>query len=69
MTDDRSRIVALEVEMRHLRSDFRETKEKVSEMHELLLQARGAKYVIVASAAVGGFVSAKLAPFIPWFSK
>ena len=69
MSHDRSRIVALEVEMRHLRADFRETKEKVSEMHSLLLQAKGAKYIIVASAAIGGFVSAKLAAFVPWLPK
>lgn len=65
--DQRERIVALEVEMRHLRSDFADTKQKVTEMHGLLMQARGARYVIVAAAAVGGFVSAKLAWLIPFW--
>ena len=69
MDDNRERIVALEIEMKHLRADFADTKQKVTEMHSLLLQARGARYVIVASAAVAGFISAKLAAFVPWLPK
>ena len=69
MDDNRERIVALEIEMKHLRADFKDTKDKVTEMHSLLLQAKGAKYIIVASAAIGGFVSAKLAAFVPWLPK
>lgn len=65
--DSRERIAALEVKVLHLTEKFTNVERKVDEMHGILMQARGARYVIVAAAAMGGFVSAKLAPFLPWF--
>lgn len=66
-SDTRDRVVALEVKVLHLTEKIVGMDQKVTALHDLLLQARGARYVIVASAAVGGFVSAKLATFLPWF--
>ena len=68
-TDTRDRVVALEVKVQHLSNTVQAMDAKVTAMHELLLQAKGAKYIIVASAAIGGFVSAKLAAFLPWLPK
>lgn len=68
MADDtRDRVVALEVKVEHLSQTVKSMDKNVTEMHELLLKAKGARYVLVLSAAVGGFISAKLAPFVPWF--
>lgn len=65
------RISALEVEIRHLKGRLdekfddlsagnRATGQKVQEMYDLLMQARGAKWAIVGAAGVAGFVSGKI---------
>lgn len=59
--DERDRITKLEVELLHMRSQVDRMSAHVEQMHDLLQQARGAKYFIVAAAAVGGFLSSKLA--------
>lgn len=60
-TDERDRIMKLEVELLHLRSQVDRMSNQVEQMHDLLQQAKGAKYFIVAAAAVGGFLSSKVA--------
>ena len=68
MTDEeRDRLTRLEVNFQHLQKAMEDTHVKVTAMHELLMQARGAKYLIVGMAFVGGLVSsfaAKLFPFL-----
>lgn len=56
MTDQdlRERLVTLEVEMRHVRQSNDELKVAVQEMRDILTQAKGARWVIIVSAAVGG---------------
>jgi hypothetical protein len=66
--DTRERVTALEVELRHVSKQLDEMGQKVNEMHALLLSARGARWLILTAAAIGGFVSAKLAPLLPWLS-
>jgi predicted esterase YcpF (UPF0227 family) len=67
-TDTRDRVIRLEAKVEEMARQQAETNQKVTAMHELLMQARGAKYVIVGSAAIGGFLSAKLAHFLPWMN-
>ena len=64
--DTRDRVVALEVEVQHLLDKVSSMDAKVTAMHELLLQAKGLRWAIVGVAALAGFISAKLAPFLPW---
>jgi hypothetical protein len=66
--DTRDRVIRLETTVDHLSKQLEDTHAKVSEMHGLLLQAKGAKWVIMGGAAVAGFLSAKFAAFIPWLS-
>jgi hypothetical protein len=66
--DTRERVTALEVELRHVSKQLEEMGEKVNEMHALLLSARGARWLILTAAAISGFLSAKLAAFMPWLS-
>lgn len=66
-TDTRDKVVALERDVKHLTEQVEAMADKVSAMHDLLMQARGARWAILAMAAIGGFVSAKLAQFFPWF--
>lgn len=64
--DTRDRVIRLEAKVDAMCQRQAETDKKVTEMHELLLRARGAKYVIVGCATVGGFFAGKLAWLFPW---
>lgn len=66
-TDTRDRVVALEVKVQHLTDTVDTMASKVDEMHNLLMQARGARWAIIAAASAGGFIAAKLSLFFPWF--
>ena len=69
MSDDtRDRVIALERDMQHMSLKVDEMSGQVKEMHQLLMQARGAKWAVVGLATVGGFISAKLSALFPWFS-
>lgn len=67
-TDTRDKVIALEADVKHLTGKVDDMAAKVDAMHELLIQARGLKWFIVTAAAIGGFVSAKIAPVLPWFT-
>jgi hypothetical protein len=67
-TDTRDRVIKLESDLRHLTDSVESMSTKVTAMHDLLQQARGARWLILTAAAIGGFVSAKLAAFVPWLS-
>jgi uncharacterized membrane protein len=67
-SDTRDRVIKMAADMDHLTARVDDMAIKVSAMHDLLNQARGARWLILAAAAVGGFVSAKLAPLLPWIS-
>ena len=60
------RLAILETKMSHYERRMDEVYGKVAEMHEVLLQAKGAKYVIVGTAGVIGFLASLLThiPFI-----
>jgi hypothetical protein len=67
-TDTRDRVIKLESDLKHLTDSVESMSAKVTAMHDLLNQARGARWLILTAAAIGGFVSAKLAAFVPWLS-
>ena len=67
-TDTRDRVIKLESDLRHLTDSVESMSTKVTAMHDLLQQARGARWLILTAAALGGFVSAKLAAFMPWLT-
>lgn len=63
--DTRERLITLEVEVRHLQAQLSDAAIKVNEMHALLMQARGARWVIIALAALAGFFASFITKFIP----
>jgi hypothetical protein len=67
-TDTRDRVIKLESDLKHLTDAVDGMSAKVTAMHDLLQAAKGARWIIISAAAVGGFVSAKLAAFMPWLS-
>lgn len=68
ISEVRERLRALEIEQKHSAEKQDRMATQVQEMHDLLMQAKGARWAIVGLASLGGFLSAKLSPFIPWFS-
>ena len=52
--------------MTHLSEKLDDTHKKVEEMHAILLQANGARWVIVGLAGVAGLASGLVAKFMPW---
>jgi uncharacterized protein YPO0396 len=67
-SDTRDRVIKVESDLEHLKKQVDDMSSKVTELHTLLMQARGARWAILAMAAIGGFVSAKLSAFLPWLS-
>ncbi len=65
-TDTRDRVIRLEAEVESLSEKVTSMDAKVTAMHELLLQAKGARWFLIAAAGLGGFISAKLTMFLPW---
>lgn len=68
-TDTRDRVIALERDVRHLTDQIEDMSEKVAAMHDLLMQARGARWMVLGMAGIGGFMASKLPAilsFLPW---
>ena len=61
----RERVAKLEVQMTHLNEKLDDTYKKVEEMHAILLQAKGARWVIVGLAGIAGLASGLIAKFTP----
>jgi hypothetical protein len=64
--DTRDRVMRLEVKVDNLTRAVESRDEKIDEMHDVLMQARGARYVIIAAAAIGGAVTSFLVKFLPF---
>jgi uncharacterized coiled-coil protein SlyX len=66
--DTRERIAALEVQVKHLAETLDKTNAVVTELRDLLLQAKGARLLLSVLIALGGFlagIAAKYLPFLP----
>ncbi|PAP93976.1 hypothetical protein [Mesorhizobium wenxiniae] len=67
-TDTRDRVVRLEVKVQHLTDTVESMAEQVNQMHDLLMQARGARWAIIGAATLGGFMAAKAVTWLPWLT-
>lgn len=69
MTDDtRDRVMRMEAEVENLEKKVDAMSVKIDDMHDILMQARGARYVIAAGAAIAGGITGFLVKFIPFSS-
>lgn len=69
MTDDtRDRVIRTEAEIENLERQVNSMSSKIDDMHDVLMQARGARYVIAAAAAAAGGITGFLVKFIPMSS-
>jgi hypothetical protein len=55
-SDTRDRVIGLERDFKHLTVKVDETHEKVMELHSLLLQAKGVRWVISTVLAILAFI-------------
>lgn len=70
MTDDtRDRVIRLETQSEHITEQLDDMQKKVNAMHDLLMQARGARWIIVGMAAIAGFVASFASKYLPFPSK
>lgn len=68
MSDDtRERMVRLEAEVEHMTDQVTDMQKKVNAMHDLLMQARGMRWMIVVLAAAGGFAADIAMKFVPFW--
>ena len=64
---DGERIAALEERVANMDEHVREMKVQVQAMHDLLMQAKGARWALLAAASLAGFLAGiahKLVPFL-----
>lgn len=66
-SDTRDRVIRLETEVGHLRTTVESMDAKLTELTTILQQARGARWVLVVSVAIGGFIAAKVSPLLALF--
>ena len=62
----RDKVIALEVTVSNLEGDVQKMSRKVDEMYAILLQAKGARWVIIGTAAIAGGVASFLLKLVPW---
>jgi predicted esterase YcpF (UPF0227 family) len=67
--DNHERLVRLETKHEHIADKVEDMAAKVDEMHELLLQAKGIRWLIIVMATLGGFIASKIGSFFPWAGK
>jgi hypothetical protein len=67
--DLRERVKGLEVQVAQLNDHLNKTAAKVTEIHEILVAARGARWFLFALVGVGGFLAGKLGSISPGIFK
>jgi len=63
------RLAILEEKVKNIEDDVREMRSKVDEIHAVLLQAKGARWAIVAVAGCAGFLAGFAPKLLPLFGK
>jgi hypothetical protein len=65
MMTDNERMAILETKVQHLSEQLEDTHRKVDDMHAVLMQAKGARWAILAMAALGGAIASFATKLIP----
>lgn len=68
MPELEERIAVLEANFKHADAKLDKITEKVDEMHEVLLQAKGARWAILGVASLAGFFAGKIGTFLASFN-
>jgi hypothetical protein len=66
MSDDtRDRVIRLEAQVEHLSNTVQAMTEKLDELHAVFLQAKGARWLLIALAGLGGAAAGFAAKWLP----
>lgn len=63
-TDTRDRVIRMEAEVREVTKDIQEIKSTLNELNQVFQQAKGAKWLILTSAALASFVTGMFSFFV-----
>ncbi len=66
MSDLEVKVAVLEERLSNMEDDLHEVTKKVNEMHAILLQAKGVRWVIITAAALAGFLASYMPKFFPF---
>lgn len=64
--DELQRLTRLEVQFEHLDEKLDDTHKKVVAMHDIITQAKGAKWVIVGTATIASAITATIIKIMPF---
>lgn len=65
LDETRERLIRLESQVEHMTATQEAMQRKVDAMHDMLMQARGARWMIVGIASLGGFALANIGKLLP----
>lgn len=68
MPELEERIAVLEIQQKNIETQLAAMAVKVDQMHEVLLQAKGARWAILGVASLAGFIAAKFANIMSVFA-
>lgn len=70
MVDDtRDRVIRVEAEIDSVKEDITDIKVKVDVMYEVLMQAKGAQWLLLGTAAFLGFLASMIPKLYTYWSK
>ena len=67
--DLRERVAVLESQGKHMSMKIDNMDKKLNDVHEILVAARGARWVVLTMVAVAGFIIGKLGTLAPGLFK
>lgn len=68
MTDDtRDRLIRLETEMDVVQKTVEDMSLKVNAMHDVMMQAKGARWLLLGAAGLLGFLTSLLGKALPFW--
>lgn len=62
--DTRDTVIRMEGKVEQLERKIDDLDTKVTEMHQLLTQAKGARWMLMLMVGLGGFITAKVTPIV-----
>lgn len=68
-TDTRDRVIRVETKLESIEQDMAEIKKTVNEIHETFVAAKGARWAIMGSLPVIGFMSSYLPELFKYLYK
>lgn len=66
--EELQRLTRLEVHFDHLEEKLNDTHKKVVAMHDIITQAKGAKWVIVGTATIASAITASIVKVMPFLA-